>query len=123
MTAALTDSVLAQRMDALKRANQIRTDRADLKKALARGRARIADVLQDPPECVLTAKVNELLLALPSYGRVRVNKALAQARVSGTARIEDLDAAQRTALARAVYNQAPRDRQGCRSSSEDSRSR
>lgn len=123
MTAALTDAVLAQRMDALKRANQIRTDRADLKKALARGGARIADVLQDPPECVLTAKVNELLLALPRYGRVRVNKALAQARVSGTARIEDLDAAQRTALARAVYGQAPRDRQGCRSGSADSRSR
>lgn len=123
MTAALTDAVLAQRMDALKRANQIRTDRADLKKALARGRARIADVLQDPPECVLTAKVNELLLALPRYGRVRVNNALAQARVSATARIEDLDAAQRTALARAVYGHAPRDRQACRSASEDSRSR
>jgi len=123
MTAALTDSVLAQRMDALKRANQIRTDRADLKKALARGRARIADVLQDPPECVLTAKVNELLLALPRYGRVRVNKALAQARVSGTARIEDLDAAQRTALARAVYGHAPRNRQSCQSGIEDSRSR
>lgn len=108
---------LKQRLDALMRATKVRRDRAQLKKDLTVGRARIADVLQDPPECVRTAKVNELLLALPKFGRVRVSKALAAAHVTATARMEDLSDAQRAAVARAIYNQAPRDRQNCRSSS------
>jgi hypothetical protein len=121
-TAALTAPELEQRLDALQRATKVRIDRAKLKKDLAAGRTRIADVLQDPPECVHTAKVNELLLALPKFGRVRVSKALARARVTGTTRLEDLSDTQRAALARAIYSQAPRDRQSCRSTSaEDTR--
>lgn len=35
-------------------------------------------LLSDPPECVLTAKVADLLLALPKHGPVKVNKLLAR---------------------------------------------
>ena len=57
---------LTQRMDALKRANEIRTRRARLKRDLKAGRAQIHGLLLDPPEYLATAKVFDLLLAVPS---------------------------------------------------------
>ena len=56
---------LTQRMDALKRANEIRTRRARLKRDLKAGRTQIHGLLLDPPEYLLTAKVFDLLLAVP----------------------------------------------------------
>jgi hypothetical protein len=119
---------LAQRLEALKRANQIRSDRAKLKQDLTAGRARIADVLQNPPACVRTAKVNELLLVLPKFGRVRVSKALTQARIVGTSRsrISTRGSAPRSLAPSTAKRRA--NRQGCRSTGnrvddEDSRSR
>jgi hypothetical protein len=62
---ASASSTLAreQRMRSLGRANEIRTARATLKKELASGRARIEDVLAQPPTFATTAKVSDLLLA------------------------------------------------------------
>src|SRR4051812_35826251 len=70
---------LTQRMDALRRANDIRTRRASLKRDLKAGRAHIHGLLLDPPEYLETAKVFDLLLAVPKYGRVKVNRILTQA--------------------------------------------
>jgi hypothetical protein len=56
---------LEQRLRALRQANEIRSRRAALKKELASGRVRIADVLAQPPDCAKTAKVRDLLLAVP----------------------------------------------------------
>ena len=56
-------------MDALKRANDIRTARAKLKKDLKAGKANIHTLLLDPPEYLLPAKVFDMLLAVPKYGR------------------------------------------------------
>ena len=58
-------------MDALRRANDIRSERARIKEALRNGDIAIADVLSDPPACVATAKVLDLVLAVPKYGRVK----------------------------------------------------
>jgi hypothetical protein len=44
-------------MEALKRANEIRVRRAQLKKDLKDGRLHIEEVLRDPPEYVGTAKL------------------------------------------------------------------
>ncbi|HEY2638114.1 MAG TPA: hypothetical protein VGI54_12030, partial [Solirubrobacteraceae bacterium] len=63
-------------MDALQRANQIRTRRAQLKRDLKGGRVSIHELLLDPPDYVETAKVFDMLLAVPKYGRVKVNKIL-----------------------------------------------
>ena len=71
-----------QRMDALRRANDIRSERARLKEALRNGDIAIVEVLSDPPSCVATAKVLDLLLAVPKYGRVKANKLLERCRVS-----------------------------------------
>ena len=54
-----------QRLEALRRANEIRIGRAQLKRTLATGSVRITDILATPPECAKTQKAHDLLLALP----------------------------------------------------------
>ncbi|MEA2445149.1 MAG: hypothetical protein QOJ12_2441 [Thermoleophilales bacterium] len=89
---------LTQRMDALKRANEIRTQRARLKRDLKAGRTLIHGLLLDPPEWLATAKVFDLLLAVPKYGRVKVNRILTQCRISPSKTIGGLSERQRNEL-------------------------
>ena len=89
---------LSQRMDALKRANEIRTKRAKLKRDLRAGRTNPQGLLLSPPEYVLTAKVSEMLLAVPKYGHVKVNKILSQCRISPSKTIGGLSQRQRNEL-------------------------
>ena len=85
-------------MDALQRANEIRTRRAQLKKDLKGGRVSIHMLLTEPPEYVETAKVFDMLLAVPKYGRVKANKILQQCRISPSKTIGGLSQRQRTEL-------------------------
>jgi hypothetical protein len=85
-------------MDALKRANEIRTQRARLKRDLKAGRSQIQALLLDPPEYLLTAKVFDLLLAVPKYGRVKANRILTQCRISPSKTIGGLSERQRNEL-------------------------
>lgn len=89
---------LTQRMDALKRANEIRSERARLKKDLKAGRRKIHSLLLDPPEYLMTAKVFDLLLAVPKYGRVKVNRILTHCRISPSKTIGGLSQRQRDEL-------------------------
>jgi hypothetical protein len=89
---------LHQRMDALQRANEIRTRRAQLKRDLKGGRVSIHTLLLDPPEYLQTAKVFDMLLAVPKYGRVKVNKVLQQCRISPSKTIGGLSQRQRSEL-------------------------
>jgi len=89
---------LTQRMDALKRANDIRTRRASLKRDLKAGRVHIHGLLLDPPEYLETAKVFDLLLAVPKYGRVKVNRILTQCRISPSKTVGGLSERQRGEL-------------------------
>ncbi len=95
---AAPERSLNQRMDALQQANLIRTRRAQLKRDLKGGRISIHGLLMDPPEFVGTAKVFDMLLAVPKYGRVKVNKVLAQCRISPSKTIGGLSERQRTEL-------------------------
>jgi hypothetical protein len=95
---AAPERSLTQRMEALNRANQIRTRRAQLKRDLKAGRVSIHDLLLEPPEYVETAKVFDMLLAVPKYGRVKVNKVLVQCRISPSKTIGGLSQRQRTEL-------------------------
>ena len=85
-------------MAALRRANEIRTARANLKRDLKAGRASINDLLLEPPEFLGTAKVMDLLLAVPKYGRVKANKILQQCRISPSKTIGGLSPRQRAEL-------------------------
>jgi hypothetical protein len=89
---------LIQRMDALNRANEIRTARAQLKRDLLAGRSAIHELLMEPPAYVETAKVFDLLLAVPKYGRVKANKVLTQCRISPSKTIGGLSQRQRAEL-------------------------
>lgn len=87
-----------QRMDALRRANDIRSERARLKESLRRGEVGIVEVLADPPACVYTAKVLDLLLAVPKFGRVKANRLLERCRVSPAKTVNGLTPRQRKEL-------------------------
>jgi hypothetical protein len=89
---------LDQRLDALQRANQIRVSRAQLKRALKASEVTLDQVLLDPPAYVLTAKVYDMLMAVPRLGRVRVSKLLAQCRISQSKTIGGLSERQRSEL-------------------------
>jgi hypothetical protein len=87
-----------QRMKALGRANDIRTRRAQLKRDLKAGKTQVHGLLLDPPEWVMTAKVFDMILAVPKYGRVKANKILGQCRISPSKTIGGLSQRQRAEL-------------------------
>ena len=95
---AAPERSLVQRMDALQRANEIRTRRAQLKRDLKGGRVSIQDLLLDPPDYLETAKAFDMLLAVPKYGRVKVNKILVTCRISPSKTIGGLSERQRNEL-------------------------
>jgi S13-like H2TH domain len=87
-----------QRMEALQRANDIRSRRAQLKRDLKAGRQPIDELLLAPPAYLETAKVFDLLLAVPKYGRVKVNKILTQCKISPSKTVGGLSERQRREL-------------------------
>jgi len=89
---------LDQRMDALRRANEIRVRRAQLKKDLKSGSAEIETILNDPPEYVETAKVFDMLMAVPKFGRVKAARFLNQCRISQSKTVGGLSERQRAEL-------------------------
>jgi hypothetical protein len=89
---------LDQRMEALKRANDIRVRRAQLKKDLKDARVQIEDILLDPPEWVETAKVFDMLMAVPKLGRVKAARLLNSCRISQSKTVGGLSERQRTEL-------------------------
>jgi len=86
-------------MDALRRANDIRTRRAALKRDLKAGRVRFESMLESPPEYLKTAKVFDMLLAVPKFGRVKTNRVLNHCRISPSKTIGGLSERQRNELA------------------------
>ena len=91
-SAAVPERTSEQRMRALNKANEIRTKRAKLKRDLKAG------LLLDPPEYVMSAKVFDMILAVPKYGRVKANKILSQCRISPSKTIGGLSERQRAEL-------------------------
>jgi S13-like protein len=82
-------------MDALRRANDIRSKRAQLKRDLKAGKKQVQTLLMDPPEYVATAKVFDMLLAVPKFGRVKANRVLNHCRISPSKTIGGLSERQR----------------------------
>ena len=89
---------LDQRMEALQRANQVRSKRAALKADLKRGQASIVTVLDAPPEYLATAKVIDVLMAAPKCGRVKSAKIMETCRVSQSKTVGGLSDRQRREL-------------------------
>ena len=89
---------LDQRMEALKRANDIRVRRAQLKKDLKNGDVDIQEILREPPNYVETAKVFDMLMAVPKFGRVKAARLLNQCRISQSKTVGGLSERQRDEL-------------------------
>jgi hypothetical protein len=87
-----------QRMKALRKANDIRSQRAQLKRDLKAGKKKIETLLLDPPEYVMSAKTFDMLLAVPKLGRVKANRILGQCRISPSKTIGGLSERQRGEL-------------------------
>jgi hypothetical protein len=89
---------LDQRMEALRRANEIRVRRAQLKKDLKAGHVQIESILRNPPGYVETAKVFDILMAVPKFGRVKAARFLNQCRISQSKTVGGLSDRQRGEL-------------------------
>lgn len=89
---------LEQRLRALRLANEIRSGRARLKHELATGAARLEQVIADPPACAQTAKVYDLLLALPRVGPAKATRWLSHCRIAPSKTVAGLSDRQRQAL-------------------------
>ena len=87
-----------QRLRALRLANEIRSARAQLKKDLASGKIELAQVLARSPECVRTARVRDVLLALPKIGSVKAARILADCGIAHSKTLGGLTDRQRTEL-------------------------
>jgi hypothetical protein len=87
-----------QRLRALRLANEIRSARAQLKKDLASGKIELAQILARSPECVLTARVRDVLLALPKIGPVKTGRILADCGIAHSKTVGGLTERQRTEL-------------------------
>jgi hypothetical protein len=103
-SARLEDELRARRqtgashLDGLERANVVRTRRAQLKRDLNNGRISMHEVLLDAPDFVQTAKVGDLLRAVPTYSRASVARILARCRITPDKTIQGLSPRQREAL-------------------------
>src|SRR4026207_927033 len=91
---------LDQRMDALRRANEIRVRRAPLRKESKNGTAQIEQILRTPRTYVETAKVFDMLMAVPKFGRVKAARFLNQCRISQSKPVGGLSHRQRADLLR-----------------------
>ena len=85
-------------MEALNEANRIRTEEGAAEEGPPRRKANINVLLLSPPDYILSAKVSDMLLAVPKYGHVKVNKILAQCRISPSKTIGGLSQRQRAEL-------------------------
>lgn len=88
-----------QRMEALVRANRVRTARADLKRLVRQGSLAVDVLLFEPPDCLLTAKVLDLLVCVPGIGIVKARRILRAHRISETKTVGGLSDRQRHELA------------------------
>jgi hypothetical protein len=87
-----------QRLRALRLANEIRSARAQPKKDLASGKIELAQILAQPPQCLRTARVRDVLLALAKIGPVKAGRTLADCGIAHSKTLDGLTERQRTEL-------------------------
>ena len=89
---------LDQRMDALRRANEIRSQRAQLKRELKLGELQLHELIRKAPDFMKTAKVFDVIVAAPKYGKVKATRILNQCRISQGKTLGGLSERQRDEL-------------------------
>lgn len=92
------ERTLQQRRDALQEANRIRSQRADLKRRMKARKESALDLILEPPDYIESMKVQDLMLAIPKYGKVKTNKTLQLAKISPSKTVGGMTDRQRTEL-------------------------
>jgi len=87
-----------QRLRALAKANEVRLARAQLKRELSAGSLELTQLLAGPPPCADTAKLRDLLLAVPRMGPVKVRRTLSHCRIADSKTLAGLSDRQRAEL-------------------------
>lgn len=96
-----------QRIAALARGNEVRTRRKDMKADLKTGRAKGVDLLEKPPEWLLSMKTYAFLLALPGIGGTKARSLMVGCRISLAKTIGGLSDRQRSDLIPLVRHLRP----------------
>ncbi|HEX5192553.1 MAG TPA: hypothetical protein VFW09_07100 [Solirubrobacteraceae bacterium] len=88
-----------QRLRALERANEIRLERAALKRRIAAGEVPAAEVILHPPKAAESWSVGDLLMSQRRWGTTRCHRFLARNGITETKPIGTLTDRQRRLLA------------------------
>lgn len=99
---------MPQHLAALETANRVRLARAALKRSVAAGEVKAADVLRDAPWEVETMTVGELLRSQRRWGRARCRKFVVSLSLSENRTIGRLTMRQRALLGAALECKGPR---------------
>jgi hypothetical protein len=87
-------------MDALKRANRVRLARAELKRNVAAGHVRAADVILAPPSEAESMPLDELLTSQRRWGTERARRFLASMQIPENKPLGTMTERQRGCVAR-----------------------
>jgi len=89
-----------QRAEALLKAKQVRTERAELKNRLKNGTVTLAQVINDAEtdEVIAKTKVIALLTSIPGVGKVRAAQILERHGIAENRKVRGLGPNQRAAL-------------------------
>lgn len=98
MTAAARLVSAPQHMRALKRANEVRLARAELKRRIAKGELSVAEVVLTCPWEAQSMTIADLLMSQRRWGVTRCRKLLQYVPMSETKEIGSMTARQRHAL-------------------------
>ncbi len=96
---------LMQRQQALQRANEIRTWRAQLKRDVHDLHVLVHDVIADPEERLLSMQLRYLLKAVPHFGEARIMRVYKRVGISSTKTVGGLTDRQRTCLLAALRDE------------------
>ena len=92
----------SQQLQALRRANDVRSFRSQLKRDLKAGDRPAVDVLLDPPAEAVQMRVVDFLVAVPRVGRVTANRVLWRLGCSPGKTLGGLTVRQRAELVRVL---------------------
>ena len=102
MTHTAPTTAEPQRLRALERANEIRLERAALKRRIAAGEVSAADVILNPPQSAETWSVGDLLISQRRWGTTRCRRFLARNNITETKSIGTLTQRQKNLLAQSL---------------------
>jgi len=103
MNATATIARGPQHLQALRRANEVRLARAELKRRVTTGEVDVAQVILSAPWEADTMEVGDLLLSQRRWGHTRCRKFLAQIPISESKTVGSMTERQRNTLASMLH--------------------